>query len=183
MMHPVDCPTRKPVFHIICQDHDGPKSNDQNNNAKTASFQPGLDVISVITLDAFARSEKIALRIARDFAAQGERTLLVDLDLRTSRLNGLATVTAPKGLSESVRDNQAFTNALEDNLDILHTGAPLADIPAFLLSRGFKQFFHSLKEGYDKIVLVTPPLNQYKDALIISNYASGEVVVHTQAVA
>ena len=125
----------------------------------------------------------LAVNLALSFAAAGEKTVLVDADLRKPRLhevfdlkhrvngNGLSTYLA--GVTDRLKVYNRFTH----HLGVLPSG-PIPPNPAELLaSWRFKRLLAKLMGRYDRIILDGPPHIGFADTLILSKTVGGIVLV------
>ncbi|HKY98878.1 MAG TPA: polysaccharide biosynthesis tyrosine autokinase, partial [Gemmatimonadaceae bacterium] len=122
-----------------------------------------------------------ASNLAVSFAQQGMRVLLVDCDLRRSRLHRLFQLKREPGFSDLVHgyaDEEEVTHPTSvTGLYVICSGK-LPPNPAEMLgSEEARKKFGSLMEGYDLVVLDTPPLLAASDAAILSTIANGVIVV------
>jgi protein-tyrosine kinase len=114
----------------------------------------------------------IAANLAIVFAQVGERTLLIDANFRTPRQHQLFGLRTETGLSTVLAERMPFADALSpidlfDNLSVLCTG-PIPPNPQELLQRvSFSYLMKTAPEGYDVIIVDTPPLLDYADAQTI----------------
>ncbi|HKO11607.1 MAG TPA: polysaccharide biosynthesis tyrosine autokinase [Acidobacteriaceae bacterium] len=122
-----------------------------------------------------------AANLAIAFAQQGHRVLLVDCDLRRSRVHKLFGQPQNPGLTNVLIGGTAPSDAIRptkvDGLMILPSGA-LPPNPAELLgSAQMKALLDKLSESYDLLILDTPPLLAASDAAIVSRMVDGALVV------
>lgn len=122
-----------------------------------------------------------AVNLAYVFAERGNKVLLIDGDLRipsiAKKLNiestpGLADLLRGKGMQES-----EFQSYLLSNWYVL----PAGDIPPnpseLLGSKRMGTGLSKLREVFDYIIIDLPPVNLVSDAISISEYLSGMVVI------
>lgn len=122
-----------------------------------------------------------ASNLAVSFAQQGMRVLLVDCDLRRSRIHrifglqrepGFTDLTLGYASEEEVTHPTSVTG-----LYVIASGK-LPPNPAELLgSDTTRRLFDRLTEGYDLIIVDTPPLLAASDAAILATVANGVVLV------
>jgi capsular exopolysaccharide synthesis family protein len=125
----------------------------------------------------------LAVNMALSFAAAGEKTVLIDADLRKPRLhevfhlnkrvngNGLSSFLA------EVTDRLKVFNDCHKNLKIILSG-PVPPNPAELLASGrFKYLLKNLLDRHDRIILDGPPHIGFADTLILSKSVGGIVLV------
>ena len=120
--------------------------------------------------------------MAQAFAQNGEKTLIVDLDMRKPRVEKAFGISerAQKGITNCVAADLPVEEAIvhiSDNIDILPVG-PLPPNPtAILTSKKMKKLIESLGSKYDRIIFDTPPALVAADAGIISHMTDGVVLV------
>ena len=125
----------------------------------------------------------LAVNLALSFAAAGEKTMLIDADLRKPRLhevfdlkhrvngNGLSSFLA--GVTQKLR----ILTKYNENLKIILSG-PVPPNPAELLaSRRFTVLLEELLGRCDRIILDGPPQIGFADTLILSRCVGGIVLV------
>jgi receptor protein-tyrosine kinase len=116
------------------------------------------------------------------FAQAGERVVLVSCDLRRPRLGQFFDVEEQSGLTTVLLGQQTLEQALKqvdgyDYLWILGAG-PVPPNPAELLSgpRAGK-VFAALRENFDLVLVDSPPVLPVTDAMVLSKYADGTLLV------
>ncbi len=124
------------------------------------------------------------INLACTFAETGAKVLIIDSDLRAPRLHKYLKLLNDKGLSNVLAGFNAVEECIikteRENLDCLTSG-PIPPNPVELVSAdGMKELMENLGEKYDYIFIDTPPLNIVTEALILSKYATGVIVVTRQ---
>lgn len=120
----------------------------------------------------------IAGNLAISLAQMGERTLLVDANLRTPKQHKLFGVDNSIGLSNVLSGravhNNAFINVAEfENLFVMCAG-PLPVNPQELLSRvAFSYLVETAPAAFDMIIIDTPPILEFADAQLVVSIAGG----------
>lgn len=123
----------------------------------------------------------LAANLAVVFSQLGERTLLIDADMRHPRQHELFGVSNRNGLSEALAgrgspDAVQRVPALLD-LCVLPAGA-VPPNPVELLSRPmFSQLLEKFAADFDVILIDTPAAAEYADAQTIAVRASGALMV------
>lgn len=122
----------------------------------------------------------LSANLAVMFSQLGQRTLLMDADLRSPRQHSLFGLTNRTGLS-SILANRGELNAVHRiasllDLSILPSG-PQPPNPQELVSRpAFAKLLEELSEQYSVIIIDTPAA-AYADAQVIANRASGALLL------
>ena len=142
----------------------------------------GLRRISVTSPGPTEGKSTTAANLAIAFAQQGQQVLLIDCDLRRSRIHkmfeqpqmpGLTNVLV--GVASSV--DEAIRPTKVPGLSVLPSGS-LPPNPAELLgSTAMQQLMDALSQRYDVIILDTPPVLAASDAAILGRVVDGTLVV------
>lgn len=120
--------------------------------------------------------------LARDFALQGKRVLLVDADLRRPTLHRIVDVDpGVNGFSSVLARKVGFQDAvvptLIENLSFLASG-PVPPDPANLFSgTSLREFLAEVGGSFDLLVLDAPPVLSIADAMELTAEASATVFV------
>jgi len=137
-------------------------------------------VLALIDAGARAQQANVAAHLAKISAAAGERTLLIDADLRAPRLHTLFDIENTRGLSSVLAREASLDDALAstrfDGLTILPAG-PVCARPEALLSKArIAQVLGELAGKFDVILIDTPGTGAYADAQVIASAAGGALV-------
>lgn len=123
----------------------------------------------------------VAANLAVTFAQMGQRTLLVDADMRRGRVHALFGLSNKRGLSALLADRQApkTLHRIEGlgGLCVIPSGAEPPN-PEDLLSRGtLSELLEAFSRTYDVIVVDTPAAAGNAGSQIIAARAKGVVLV------
>ncbi len=126
----------------------------------------------------------VSLHLWRMLANLGMKTLLIDADLRNSEMiNSFQMSTEGKMmgiayyLSGKCRIEDALYSTDIPNGYILPTSATVANPTILLESRKFSGVVEACSERFDYVIIDTPPLGSVADALNISRYCDGSILV------
>ncbi len=123
----------------------------------------------------------VAANLAVTFAQTGQRTLLIDADLRHGRLHRMFGLDDRTGLS-TMLNRRIEPGSLQrvpglPNLTVVGCG-PVAPNPSELLSREvFSHLLASFARAYDVIVLDTPGVAEEPDATLVAQRAGAALVL------
>ena len=114
-------------------------------------------------------------------AQAGQRVLHIDADMRRPRVHEIFEITQEPGLSNLLvgdcKPSEAVRKTAVQNLWILPAGM-IPPNPAELLgSRRCTDYFTTLREHFDWVVIDSPPVLAVADASVLSNSATGVVFV------
>ena len=120
----------------------------------------------------------LAANLAILFAQMGERTVLIDANLRSPAQSRLFGLDSRPGLSDVLTGRCTVQDALcavgeFDNLWVLPAGVPPPN-PQELLGRvAFSYLIETAPAGFDIVIVDTPPILEFADALLISALTRG----------
>ena len=118
-----------------------------------------------------------AINLGTLFASSGSRTLVIDCNLRGSKLAKRLALKPESNIKDVVVGNAKLADAaitLKDNLSLLVADNDNAEL---LSSAEFGKLIESAMSDYDKIVLAAADLTAYADAQILAKYSSGIVPI------
>lgn len=126
----------------------------------------------------------IAANLAQAYAASGERVLIVDADLRRPRLGRIfanPSTNGRFGLSHYLNGVCELEQIIRDteipNLSYVSSGPASSRLAELLASSRMKQMLSALHEGYDRIILDSPPFGVFADVLILAGQVDAVILV------
>jgi len=142
-----------------------------------------LDTHKTLALVSSSRGEgrsHMAANLAIVFSQLGQRTLLIDADLRHPRQHELFKLQGSYGLSDMLAGRADLTavtriTAFRD-LSVLPAGT-MPPNPVELISRGLKSCLQQLQSQFDVILIDTPSAEQGIDMQIIASQCGGSLLV------
>lgn len=123
-----------------------------------------------------------AINLSYVLAESGKRVLLVDCDLRLPSIAKKMQMENEIGVTDLLKGGKSFhmkdfQSQHYSNWYILPSG-PLPPNPSELLgSKKMENILNVLSENFDYIILDLPPINIVSDALTVSKYIDGMIVV------
>lgn len=120
--------------------------------------------------------------VAVEFASHGEKTLLIECDLRRAKIHDFFSITQSPGLMNILVEDYKLSDVVTsidgvDNLDVL-TAGPLPPAPSEIVSsKKLRDIIKEARDSYDKILIDAPPILVVADALILSNIVDSVVVI------
>lgn len=129
----------------------------------------------------------VAANLALSMAAEGQKVLLIDGDLRKQSLKELLGVQeASVGLLELLSDKGAAFRpvAVPDSKLLLLSGDQTSERPQPLLDTPVaERLMNRLREKFDCVIIDTPPAGMLSDAATLAKYADATVYVVRQDMA
>lgn len=127
-----------------------------------------------------------AINLAIAFAQNQSRVLLIDCDLRRPTIANKMELSQSPGLSNVLVGMNTGGKAIHhvyNGVDIMPAGDVPPNPSELLGSDRMQQLLTILSEGYDYIILDTPPVCTVADATILAKRTSGVIMVVRQNVA
>jgi capsular exopolysaccharide synthesis family protein len=123
----------------------------------------------------------VSTNLAASLAQAGQRTLIIDGDMRRPRVHDVFSRPQEPGLSNVLVGTSRLRDAIRPTnvpaLSVLPAGH-IPPNPAELLgSTRYLEFLEELRHDYDWIIIDAPPVMAVTDAAVLANSASGVVFV------
>ena len=152
--------------------HSALKLSDQSKNAKI--------ILTTSTVPGEGKSF-VSSNLSLTFANHGEKTLLLDCDLRLPNVARSLQIENELGLLDYVEKEvsleEVIVKEVYPNLDVLSTGGKSKNPTQVLNSAQFEAMFAVLRDRYDRIVVDSPPLAAVSDALNLLPLVDGIIYV------
>lgn len=137
--------------------------------------------LAIATINSGEGASLFAANLAVVFSQLGERTLLIDANLRAPRQKDIFNLPGNYGLSDILarRVGLEFISRVKsfDDLFVLQAGTPVPN-PQELVSRGaFGDLSETLASGFDVVLYDVPAFLSGTDALAIASRVGGVLVV------
>jgi len=160
------------VTEIFRSIHSALKLNDESKNAKV--------IITTSTVPGEGKSF-VSSNIALTFANHGEKTLLLDCDLRLPNVARSLQLEDKHGLLDCIENGISLDDVLikevYPNLDVLPTGGKSKNPTQVLNSAQFEATLAELRDRYDRVIIDTPPLAAVSDSLCLLPLVDGILYV------
>jgi succinoglycan biosynthesis transport protein ExoP len=150
-------------------------------NVLFSSAEEGTRIIVVTSAGPGEGKSLFSSNLAVSLAQAGQRVLHVDADMRRPRVHAIFDLAQEPGLSNLLvgdcKPSESIRKTEVQNLCVLPAGM-IPPNPAELLgSKRCDEFFASLRQSFDWVILDSPPVLAVADASILANTASGVVFV------
>ncbi len=151
-------------------------------NINFASADKPLQLIGVTSSGPGEGKSTVASNLAIAMAQSDHSVLLMDNDLRRSRLHKIFRVhKRPAGVTEILTGTSSIADCLQEtaieNLTLLAAGAVPPNPSELLGSNKMQQLVQALKKQFDIIIADLPPVISVTDALVMSPLVDGFVFV------
>ncbi|MCD6500389.1 MAG: polysaccharide biosynthesis tyrosine autokinase [Deltaproteobacteria bacterium] len=123
----------------------------------------------------------VAVQLAEIMAMGGEKTLLVDTDMRRPRVHKALGMSNDRGVTMAIVGDKELDDLVKStelpNLFVLPRG-PSSPTPAELLqSASFNDLVARLAEKFDRVIFDSPPVHAVTDPIILSKHVDGTLLV------
>jgi capsular exopolysaccharide synthesis family protein len=136
-------------------------------------------VVVTSALPGEGKSE-VSSNLAAALAQVGKKVLLIDADMRYPRQHHAFEIVNGEGLSHVITGQASLNSCIRsklENLDLLTAGVVPPNPVTLLDSQRMGSLLQSLRQTYDMILIDSPPLSGYADALILGRLADGVLLV------
>ena len=121
------------------------------------------------------------VNLGKLLAASGEKTLVVDLDLRRAQVHRRLGVPKEPGFSDFFIKRTELDHLIQatkaPNLFVLTAGALPPNPPALIARRQMADLLDRLRRHFDWILIDSPPLASVTDALLLARYCDLAIYV------
>ena len=139
-------------------------------------------IISVTSTKPAEGKSTVLYNLAKSFAENGDKVILLDCDLRNPSIDEIAGVNFNLGITNYLTGKADINDVIikdreQSNLDLILTG-PIPPNPSEMLaSKVFANLIKNLAETYDYVFIDTPPVGLFTDASIVSTLSDGIIYV------
>jgi succinoglycan biosynthesis transport protein ExoP len=123
----------------------------------------------------------VSTNLADALAQAGQRTLIVDADMRRPRVHAVFEMAQEPGLSNVLVGAVGLRTAIRPTgnqfLSVLTAGFIPLNPAELLASTRYRTLLEELGRGYDWIIVDAPPVMAVTDAAVVSNDVAGVVFV------
>ena len=145
----------------------------------------GEETCRIIGISSSVRGEgksTTSCNLAYVLSQAGKKTLLVDGDLRLPSVFSKLSIKQSPGLSNLLVSKKNAKSVIKScsaapELDVLASGDCPPNPSELLGSNRMKELFDSLRSEYEYIIVDLPPIADVTDALVISKYLDGMIMV------
>jgi capsular exopolysaccharide synthesis family protein len=137
----------------------------------------------VITITSSVKGEgrtTTALELAQIISKSGKRVVVLDLDMRESRVNKKLAITNELGISNLLSGTNTFTDVVRkvtSHLDVVVAGPIPSNPYELIVSERLTVLLDELRELYDYIILESPPAGLVADALVLMRLSDLNLIV------
>lgn len=138
-------------------------------------------VIQVTSPGPAAGKSLVTSQLGIAMALAGQRTLIVDADLRTNDQANLFGFGDAAGLTEMIKSKERAEGYIlktsVEGLDVLLSGKIPSNPGELINSQDFKGLLSRLDDSYDRVLVDSPPTLDYADARVVATNCDATVLV------
>ncbi len=150
-------------------------------NVMFLSANKGYKKVTVVSTSPSEGKTSCAVNLAVTMAQAGQKTILVELDLRRPRLHKKFKNSTREGFTDLLVGSSALDEIIRTsevpNLDFITAGTIPPNPAELLASEAFKEAFRELEKRYDRIIVDSSPIAPVTDAVIIAQEVDGVLLV------
>ncbi|SHJ73013.1 capsular exopolysaccharide family [Dethiosulfatibacter aminovorans DSM 17477] len=121
------------------------------------------------------------INLAVAMAQIGKKVMIIDCDMRKPRVHKALETSNMFGLAEYLMDGGdigEYIKRIDDlGIDVMTSGRIPSNPSELLHSNVMKNTVEKLKENYDYILFDTPPVIPVTDAVVMSSYVEGAIMI------
>jgi capsular exopolysaccharide synthesis family protein len=121
------------------------------------------------------------VNVAKLLASSGEKTVVLDFDLRRAQLHARLSLTREPGLTDFFVKHESLDTIVRPtripNLFVMTAGPLPPNPPAILGRKSVAELLEHLRKHFEWILLDSPPLASVTDALLLARQADMTIVV------
>ena len=159
--------------------------NEQYKYLRTNVKFAGDNIKSIVVTSGFFGEGKtsVAANLAKSFALSNHKVVIVDMDLRRPSLRNFYDIDTEIGVTNVVVNKMDYNLAISHDesiwdLDIIHAGAIPPNANEIISSEAMKNFIRILEDNYDYVIIDTPPIEAYSDAVALSAICDATLLVY-----
>ena len=127
----------------------------------------------------------VSANLAAAFGAQGDKTLLIDLDLRKPTQHKIFGVERTSGVTDFLTQDtpleEVFTQTKFENLSLITAGTQAPNPSELLTPKNLRKLFDQIPKEIDRIIVDTSPILAVRDALAPATMVDSTIVVFKMA--
>lgn len=175
--------TKIPVYGVLPQ-RDEKKVDDHifnegmlviSNNVEFMKSESDTKLITITSSVASEGKSTIISELAKIFASNGRKTIILDMDLRKASLHDKLKLDNELGMSDLLMGEKSLGEVTQstkyDNLDVITAGRLPSNPMRLILSEELKNVTEGLLIQYDYVLIDAPPVGLVADAMALMRMA------------
>jgi capsular exopolysaccharide synthesis family protein len=176
----------RPRYSVFSREHENSSGSERFRTLRSRLYQVSAvqSVRRVLLTSSVPEEGKtfVASNLAQSMVRQADRkVMLVDADLRASRLHMTLGTENEPGLSDYLSGERELTEIVQrgdaDNFCFIPSGRHVSNPSELLHSDKMKHLLEKMSELFDWVILDSPPANAVHDASILADMCDGVLFV------
>jgi len=121
------------------------------------------------------------INLGISMASEGKQVVLLDMDLRRPQIHNYLQLPNDLGAADILEGSVSIDAAVQktqiNGLSVITSGPPRLDPGSLMEAAPMKKFINDLKSRYDLVIVDSAPMLVKSDALILSKYIAGSLIV------
>lgn len=176
--------TKIPVYGVLPQRDEKHKDDDFAFNegmmviSNNIEFMKSEEETKLITITSSVASEgksTILSELAKNFASNGRKVIILDMDLRKASLHDKLSIDNEVGMSDLLTGKKSLGEVTQstryENLDVITSGKLPKNPMRLILSHELKNVTDGLLLQYDYVLIDAPPVGLVADAMALMRMA------------
>jgi capsular exopolysaccharide synthesis family protein len=173
----MDAPQRAQLVHNFADPLASESFLTIHSNLRLKNESKDAKVILVTSTRPGEGKSFVASNLALVFAQHGERTILVDCDLRKPIVGKMFEINGGKGVIDYCTSGAALDSLVikeqRPKMDLLLSGGHAVNPTQILNNPAFARMIAELRTRYDRVFIDSPPLSPVSDAMIVLPHVDG----------
>ncbi|HHV25843.1 MAG TPA: polysaccharide biosynthesis tyrosine autokinase [Tissierellia bacterium] len=153
-----------------------------NTNIQAIKRNKDIRTILITSSNSDEERDIVSINMGLAMAEKGDKVLLIDGNLRDSKLHTILNIDNKKGLSNILNEDLNYEEVInrhgtEKNLHIITSGSDISNPSELLAKDKMEDLIKELKNEYDTIILNSPAIGAISDALTLSTISDGTILV------
>lgn len=153
-----------------------------NTNIQAIKRNKDIRTILITSSNSDEERDIVSINMGLAMAEKGDKVLLIDGNLRDSKLHTILNIDNKKGLSNILNEDLNYEEVInrhgtEKNLHIITSGSDISNPSELLAKDKMEDLIKKLKNEYDTIILNSPAIGAISDALTLSTISDGTILV------
>lgn len=123
----------------------------------------------------------VSTRLSMIYGQTSKKVVLIDCDLRRSRVHKELQKPLGEGLSSYLAEQAELSDIIQElpelGISLVTAGPPPPNPMELLLTDRMERLVNQLKEEYDYVILDAPPLSIISDSFVLEKYISSTILV------
>ena len=150
------------------------------DNLEQTKAEQVIKLVTVISSSSEEGKSTFIANLAALTTQLGKKVLIIDANIQTPKQKTIWRIDNNLGLTDILKKEAEFNDVVQApsiNLNVITAGSMIEDYLSLWKSEPMKELIDRIQEQYDLVIFDTPAINLYPDALKISQFTEGIILV------